>query len=172
MLDAGVGLVVGRIAELEHPRERVEHPTAELGVVALRGVGGEHPRLELRVGHDRDPLGERQRRDLAVHGVGQQRVQRALQPEQEADRHAARPGPSSPRRRRSRPASSSSWRRQRVAARLHERERQRPARLLGHAPEDRELGVDVGEVGDDLQHALARCVPIARAMPTSSSASR
>ncbi len=42
-----------------------------------------------------------------------------------------------------------------VAAHLHQRERHRPARLLGHAPEDRELGVDVGEVGDALQHALA-----------------
>ena len=50
----------------------------------------------------------------------------------------------------------------RVAAHLHERERQRPARLLGHAPEDRELGVDVGEVGDALQHALARLADRAR----------
>ena len=58
-----------------------------------------------------------------------------------------------------------------VAAHLHERERQRPARLLGHAPEDRELGVDVGEVGDDLQHAPTRLRRSPRAMPTSSSAS-
>ena len=43
-----------------------------------------------------------------------------------------------------------------VAAHLHERERQRPSRLFGHAAEDRELGVDIGEVGDDLQHAPTR----------------
>ncbi len=42
-----------------------------------------------------------------------------------------------------------------VAAGLHERERQRAARLLRHAPQDRELGVRIREVRDDLQHALA-----------------
>jgi hypothetical protein len=42
-----------------------------------------------------------------------------------------------------------------VAAGLHQGERQRPPRLLGHAPEDAELGVDVPEVGHDLEDALA-----------------
>ncbi len=42
-----------------------------------------------------------------------------------------------------------------VAAYLDEGERQRAPGFLRHAPEDRELGVDVGEVGDHLQHAPA-----------------
>ena len=42
MLDAGVGLVVGRVAELEHARERLEQPRRRLGRRAV-GVGVEHP---------------------------------------------------------------------------------------------------------------------------------
>ncbi len=122
--------------------------------VSLRRVRREHPLLELRVGHHRHLLGERQRRDLAERGVREQRVQRALEAEQQADRA----GSDLPRHRQ---AIGIGGRQQLelapvgVTAHLHERERHGPARCLGHSPEDRELLVDIREVRHPLQHALA-----------------
>ena len=52
-------------------------------------------------------------------------------------------------------SSSSSWRGYLRRVDAGQRERQRPARRLGHRAEEPELGVDVVEVGHDLQHAGA-----------------
>ena len=82
----GFGLVVGRIAEHEHPVEGVQQPRPELAARGALRVCGRHPRLERGVREDRDPLGERKRRDRPVDRVREHGMQRALEPEQQPDR--------------------------------------------------------------------------------------
>ena len=80
-------LVVGRIAEHE---DLVEPEDA---VVTDRG--GEDRLAATGLAHRGDALGQRQRRDLHVRRVAEERVHRRLQAEQQPDGRAARPGPSS-----------------------------------------------------------------------------
>ena len=84
-----IGFVVGRVAELEHAVEACRMPR-ELPLFVVEEPGAE------RGIADRDGLFvQRAVRDLAVDRVGEQRVQRALQAEEEADRRGARPARSS-----------------------------------------------------------------------------
>jgi hypothetical protein len=114
-------------------------------------------------------LGERQPGDLAEHRVGEERVERALQPEQQAHgprRHLGAHGDAvgvglAEQVEQAAPVAAQA---------LDHRERQGPARPLGHGPEQPELGVEVGEVGHRLEDALP-VAPMASAMPISSSAS-
>jgi hypothetical protein len=150
----GVRLVVRRVVEGVDAVEGVEQAALapRLGPVGAGRL--EEPFAERRGGEHRHLLGQRPPGDLAVDGVGEERVERALQAEQQAHRPRGDLGAH-------RDAVVVGLRQQveeppPVAAEpFDHRERQGPSRDLGHRAEQAELGVDVAEVGHDLEHAPA-----------------
>ena len=142
-----IGLVVGRVAELEDPLEVRGEPATR--VADLR----EQPLPDAGSRRARDALVERFPRDLAVRRAAEEGVHRGLQAEHEADgarrdlaldREAVVGG-------RDDAVAQRAPRRPVLLDR--DRDAHRPARGLDHAPHDPELGVEVAEVGHDLDHA-------------------
>ena len=80
----GRGLVVGRVAEREHLVEAAGHvlhqPAAVVAALA------EQPCAEIGPAEDRDPLRQRQMRDLPIGGHGGEGVQRGGEAEHQPDR--------------------------------------------------------------------------------------
>ncbi len=143
----GTGLVVGRVGELEHAAEVAQ----EARTARLRG--GQHPLLHAGARHRPRLVSHGQGRDLLAPGsVVEQGVEGALQPEQDADGAgcglATHGDPVGVRLLEQLELASPG-----ASCRVSQRERQRPAGARRHGPEERELGVDVVEVGHHLEHA-------------------
>ncbi len=150
-------LVVGFVADLEEQVEPADEVAAQLGPRALPGLG-QQPRPEVWLAQPGDLGGEREVGDLAIHRVGEERIEGALESENEPDRpcrdltghgqtigvgrgDVVEPG-------------AECVGELRVAG---DRDRHRPTRSLDHRAQRCELGIDVEEIGDDLEHAGACC---------------
>ena len=144
--------VVGLVEHLEQQVEAADERTAKL--VARPLVGRlQHPRPHVGIAQQRHPFGERAVGDLPVGGDGHERVERALQSQDQAHRTwrdlAGHREPVGVGRGDAIEDAAERVGQHRIAG---DRDRQRSARTLDHPAQRRELRVDVEEVRHHLQH--------------------
>jgi hypothetical protein len=155
-------LVVGLVGHLEQQVEAADQVPAEFLAGSFGGLR-EQAGTDVRIPQRSHPLGERSVGDLAVHGVGEERVEGALEAEDQPDgtwRHL--PGhrqPVSVRRSEVVEQAAERVRHHRVAG---DRDRHRTAGRGDHLAQHRELAVGIEEVGHHLEHAGARCADALR----------